>query len=56
VLTLRAAEQGIPLGELLRLMLECGAHGVDAVANSQAERIRRVGALLGVNGSNRSAA
>jgi hypothetical protein len=46
-LQLEATKQGIPLSEFVRLVLECVAYGTDAVANSEAERIRRVGAFVG---------
>jgi hypothetical protein len=47
LLQLEATKQGIPLSEFVRLVLECVAYGTDAVANSEADRIRRVGALVG---------
>lgn len=51
MLQLRAAEHGIPLSELIRVVLECLVFGTNEVANSQADRVRRVGALLGANAS-----
>jgi hypothetical protein len=49
MLQLRAAEHGVPLSEFVRLVLECVAFGTDAVANSEAERIRRVGQFVGAS-------
>jgi hypothetical protein len=44
-----AASHGMSLTEFVRTLVECVAWGSDAMANSNADRIRRVGALLGGN-------
>lgn len=49
VLQILAAEHGIPLSELVRIVLECVAYGTDTAASVAADRIRRVGQLMGAN-------
>lgn len=49
VLQIRAAEHGVPLSELVRIVMECVAYGTDTAANVAADRIRRVGSLMGAN-------
>lgn len=49
VLQIRAAEHGGPLSELVRIVMECVAYGTDTAANVAADRIRRVGSLVGAN-------
>lgn len=44
-----AASHGMSLTEFVRTLVECVAWGSDAMANSNADRIRRVGSLLGGN-------
>jgi hypothetical protein len=47
LLQLRASEHGVPLSEFLRIVAECVAYGTDNAASVAAERIRKVGALMG---------
>ena len=47
VLQVMAAQQGMSLSEFVRIHLDCVAWGAEAVATMAADRIRRVGELVG---------
>lgn len=47
LLQLRASEHGVPLSEFLRIVAECVAYGTDNAAMVAADRIRKVGSLMG---------
>jgi hypothetical protein len=47
LLQLRAAEHGMTLSEFVRVALECLVYGTESAASVSADRIRRVGALVG---------
>jgi hypothetical protein len=46
-LQVKAAEHGMPLSEFVRIVLECVVYGAESTASVSADRIRRVGALVG---------
>lgn len=46
-LQLRAAQCGMPLAEYVRRVLDCHVFGAEHVASVEAERIRRIGGLVG---------
>lgn len=49
VLRHKASEEGLAFSEYVRIRLDCVAFGVDHVATIAADRVRRVGANVGVN-------